>query len=207
MPARLETGLPHYNNSMASINNWEPVYLNQFEVIITPPMAVSRDGVDLLAEHVKEITGLPEMTPTGVIEQQYLWAKRSFANPMPENAVADLTIKFEVNLNDNNSMYIYNTLRQWAELHFDPFTGKFGTKRDYSGELTVLVMNKRQQVFRQFSFKPVFMHTPLTQMNLAYLSDEIYTLTANFRSDAWKDKMIKSKQPVTNTNNRHRPVI
>ena len=192
MPARQETGLPHYNNSQASINQWEPVYLNQFEVIITPPLAVARDTVDLLPEQIKEISGLPEVTPTGVVEQQYLWAKRSFSNPIPDNIVADLEIKFEVNLNDSNSMYVYDILRSWAELHFDPSTGKFGTKREYSGEITVLITNKRRQVFRQFNFKPVFMNTPLTPMSLAYLSDEIYVLTAHFRSDAWKEKRLKS---------------
>ena len=37
---------------------------------------------------------------------------------------------------------------------------------------------------------------PLTAMTLDYLSEEIYVLTANFKSDMWSDKRIK---PKTNT--------
>ena len=41
-------GLPHFSNSTASRNNYEPVYLNQFEVIIQPPA-----GIPLAAQRFK----------------------------------------------------------------------------------------------------------------------------------------------------------
>ena len=56
-------GLPHFTNSKAAINNFEPVYLNQFEVIINPPAgivdsATTFNGEGILAQQVKSITGL-----------------------------------------------------------------------------------------------------------------------------------------------------
>jgi hypothetical protein len=181
----ITSGLPHFSNSQAAMNNWEPLYLNQFEVIITPPATVN--GADILIEHVKKLSGLPEITPVGFVEQHYKFAKRTYAAAKPEDTTAELEIDFEVNLNDSNSMYIYNTLRQWADIHFDPMTGAQGLKAEYAGEMTVLIHNKKLHVYREFKFKPVFMIEPLKEMELDYLSEDIYVLTAKFKADAWKE--------------------
>lgn len=187
---RFNRNLPRYANSQASVRNWEPVFLNQFDVIITPPAAISGTGyfVDLLVEQVKDVKGLPEIVPTRTVEQQYMWAKRTFSKPVPEETTAELQISFEVNLNHRNSMYVYEMLRAWADLGFDQSTGMHGMKRQYSGEITVLIHNKIRRVFRQFNFKPVYMINSLTQMELAYLSDDIYVVSAVFKADAWKEK-------------------
>ena len=210
MPARLQEGLPHYYNSQAGMNNYEPVYLNQFEVVITPPLAVDRSDtmMELLIEQVKDIKGLPEITPTEYVEQKYLWATRTFSKPVPEKTTAILEVRFEVNLNDYNQMYTYETLRSWAELQFDPFTGKHGIKRDYAGEITVLITNKNRQVFRQYNFKPVYLISPFNSMDLDYLSDEIYVLTAKFMADAWRDKRPKSNVlPERQSTSTHRQSV
>ena len=51
-------GLPHFKNSTVGRNLFEPLYLNQFTVIITPPASINNNAITpLLVEHVKEITG------------------------------------------------------------------------------------------------------------------------------------------------------
>ena len=186
---RLNKNLSHYKNSQASINNWEPVFLNQFDVVITPPAAMTATGyfTDLLVEQVKSVRGLPEITPTGTVEQRYLWATRTFSKPVPEDVTAELEMEFEVNLNSRNSMYAYEVLREWADLIFNYKRGHNGVKRDYVGNITVIVHNKVRRVFRQFNFNPVYMFDPLNNMELEYLSDDIYRLTARFKADAWKE--------------------
>lgn len=179
------SGLPHFQNSQAATNNWEPIFLNQFEVIITPPASVS--GADILVEQVKKISGLPEITPVGFVEQFYKFAKRTYAAAKPEDTTAELEMDFEVNLDDGNAMYVYNTFRQWSNIHFNPMTGGQGIKKDYAGEMTVIVFNKRQEVFREFRFKPVFMIEPLKDMEMEYTSEDIYILTCKFKADAWKE--------------------
>lgn len=181
------SGLPHYSNSRAAMNNWEPLFLNQFEVIITPPASISA-GVGFLVEHVKKLSGLPEITPTGTVEQHFKFAKRTYASAKPEDTTAELEIDFEVNLGASNDMYIYNTLRAWADLHYAPDTGAQGIKADYVGTMTVLIHNKKREVYREFTFNPVYMMDPLKQMDLDYQSDEIYTMTVKFKADSWKEK-------------------
>ena len=184
-------GLPHWSNSRAATNYYEPVFLNQFEVIITPPAAIA-ENVDLLVEHVVSIGGLPELTSTGVIDQKYKFAQRSYASALPEKTVADLAIKFTVNLNEENNMYIYNILRGWADLVYDPLTGRQGLKRDYYGEIYVAIFNKAGDIFREFKFTPVIPNGAITAMALDYTAPGVYEASMTFRADAWKETRIGS---------------
>lgn len=182
-------GLSHWSNSVAATEYYEPVFVNQFEVIITPPSVIT-DNVDLLVEHVLSIKGLPELSPTKTVEQKYKFAKRSFANAVPDDTIADLNIKFTVNLNNDNNMYIYNTLRAWGDLTYDPLTGRQGLKRDYVGEMYVGIANKEASIFREFKFTPVIPNGPLTPLDLDYNDEKLYEIDAKFRADAWKESRI-----------------
>jgi hypothetical protein len=186
---RYNQTMPHFRHSAAGVNNWEPIFLNQFDVIISPPRAITGSGyyVDILTEQVKAVTGIPEMLPTGVIEQKYMWATRSYSKPTPETSVANLEISFEVNLNNRNSMYVYEMMREWAEVQFNPRLSLHGTKSDYGGEMTIIMYNKAHRLFRQFNFKGVFLYEPFNPMDLDYLSDSIYVMTVKFRSDMWNE--------------------
>ena len=70
-------GLPHFSNSQASINKYEPVYLNQFEAMITCPNGVG--GGNLLVEHVTKVSGLSVDKNPGLATQKYKFAKRNYA--------------------------------------------------------------------------------------------------------------------------------
>ena len=107
-------GLPHFSNSQASINKYEPVYLNQFEAMITCPNGVG--GGNLLVEHVTKLSGLSVDKNPGVATQKYKFAKRNYAGAKPSETTMNISISFTVNLNDANSMYIFKTLRQWSDL-------------------------------------------------------------------------------------------
>lgn len=182
-----EQTLPHFKNSRAAVEHFEPLFLNQFEVLFTPPAAIG--GGAILMEHVKKISGLPEITPVGFVEQWYKWAKRTSPKSKPEDTTAELEIDFEVNLdNENNSMYVYNTLRAWSDLIFDPMTGSQSMKRDVVGSMSVHIYNKAQKIYREFVFSPVYLIDPLKSMDLEYLSEDIYVLTAKFKADAWTEK-------------------
>lgn len=189
---QFDTRLPHYKNSRAAVNAWEPVFLNQFDVVITPPQKIYGDGyyTDLLIEEVKSVSGLPEITPTGVVEQQFMWAKRVFSKPVPENPIANLEMRFEVNVNNRGHMYAYEMLRAWANLSFDPMRGSHGMRPEYSGEITVMMQTKARRTIRTFNFKNVFMDSSMTPMDLDYLNGEIYVLTVRFVSDNWVDSRI-----------------
>jgi hypothetical protein len=90
-------------------------------------------------------------------------------------------------------MYIYNILRGWNDLVYDPLTGRQGLKRDYWGEIYVGITNKAGDIFREFKFKPVIPNGAITQMDLNYTeTTRVYEASMKFRADAWKETRIGS---------------
>jgi hypothetical protein len=184
-------GLPYWTNSVAAREYYEPIYKNQFEVILNPPAVISGSNVALLVEHVTEISGLPEINPNGtLVEQSYKFAKRSFAGGIPDTTTADLTIKFTVNLNEENDAYVYNILRAWNDIVYNPQSGSQGLKRDYVGSMSVHVANKTGEIFREWNFPVIIPNDKLTELSLNYTENGIYDLTMKYRADYWVETRV-----------------
>jgi len=190
-------GLPHFKNSTAGPGKYEPIYLNQFEVIITPPPAVSGKigfGNNLMLEHVLKVTSLPEYSGSGsaVVIQNYKFSQRTYAPAKPAQTYHQFTIDFEVNLNNSNDMYIYNALRAWADLIYNPLTGRQGLKTDYAdASIQVTQFNRAGLIFRDFMFSPVYIGpSKMTETALDYTSEGIYKLTAQFTADSYTESRI-----------------
>ena len=183
------TGLPHYKNNTAGMNKYEPVYLNLFDVTIVPPAAVS--GWELVMEHVEKVGGLEvEKLPPSGVEQKYKGATRRYANALPESTTIDVTLDFSVNLDDKNSMYVYNALRSWCDLIFDPLTGSMSLKKDYAGgPMVISIHNRKGEIFRQYKMPVVWPTTPLTAIDLDYSTGSGFYTIANFTlaADYWED--------------------
>jgi len=191
-------GLPHFKNSAAGPGKYEPLYLNQFEVIITaPPLVSGKIGFNnnLMLEHVTKVTSLPEYSGSGsgVVTQNYKFSQRTYAPAKPAQTYHQFNIEFEVNLNNNNDMYIYNALRAWGDLIYDPLTGRQGLKTDYANaSIQVTMFNRAGVIYRDFVFTPVFLGpTKMTETVLDYTADNsIYKLTAQFTADKYTDTRI-----------------
>ena len=181
-------GLPHYQNSLFGINKYEPVYLNQFEVLITPPGPVL--GGQILVQQVTSLTGLEVDKTPAPIQQRYKFAVRNYAGAKPDQTYFDLVLSFTVNLNDANSMYVFKTLRQWTDLIYNPLTGAMGVKTDYTGTMVISVFNKQGDVFRRITCKDCFPTTPLTVMELDYQAIDIYNVTMTWAVDYWDDQFL-----------------
>jgi hypothetical protein len=108
-------GLPHFTNSKAGLFNYEPVFLNQFEVLITPPngiVAASRTfkGESILTQQIKSIEGLAvDIAPASPVEQKYKFASRRYAGGEPSTSDLQFSTVFEVNLDDTNSYWSYGS--------------------------------------------------------------------------------------------------
>jgi hypothetical protein len=190
-------GLPHWTQSTAARNLYEPVFLNQFEVLITPPAAIVEanttfQGEFLLTQQVKSITGLAvDIQPSAPVEQFYKFATRRYAGGEPSNSDMDLTIEFEVNLNNANSMTVYKILRQWSDLIYNPITGAMGLKRDYVGSILISVFNKQGDVFRRIRIPVCFISEAINAMDLDYENgNNIYTISVNWKCDYWEDLFL-----------------
>ena len=181
-------GLPHYQNSLFGINKYEPVYLNQFEVLITPPGPVL--GGQILVQQVTNLTGLEVDKTPAPIQQRYKFAVRNYAGAKPDQTYFDLVLSFTVNLNDANSMYVFKTLRQWTDLIYNPLTGAMGVKANYTGTMVISIFNKQGDVFRRITCKDCFPTTPLTVMELDYQAIDIYNVTMTWAVDYWDDQFL-----------------
>ena len=90
-------------------------------------------------------------------------------------------------------MYIYNQFRAWANLVYDPLTGRQGLKKDYApngANIYVGVHNRAGDIYREFTFSPVFVYgdSSLTdEMKLNYTEDGIYTAKFNFIADSYTE--------------------
>jgi hypothetical protein len=182
-------GLSHYQNSLSAINKFEPVYLNQFEVTILPPAAVA--GGEILLQHVTKVSGLSLDKNPGITTQKYKFAKRNYAGAKPENTYMDLNLSFTVNLNDDNSMYVFKTLRQWSDLIYNPLTGAMGLKRDYTGTIVISVFNKSGDVHRRVTCRDTYPSKPINAMNLNYGSTDIFKINdMTWAVDYWEDLFL-----------------
>lgn len=188
-------GLPHYTSSKASINKFEPVFLNQFEVSISPPPAVpvqagNPGSGNILLEQVTRVSGLQVDQNPGEVTQQYKFAKRYYSGAAPAKTGLDVDIEFEVNLDDNNSMYVFKILRQWSDLIYNPITGAMGLKTNYTGNILINVFNKQGDVYRRVNLKDCFPITPITEMALNYTQTGIYKLNVTWAVDYFDDIFI-----------------
>jgi hypothetical protein len=174
---------------MASMNNFEPVYLNQFEVSIQPPAPVG--GGPILLEHVTKVSGLALDKNPGVSTQKYKFAKRNYAGAKPDTTAMNLSLSFTINLNDANSMYVFKTLRQWTDLIYNPLTGAMGVKRDYTGTIVVSMFNKNGDVYRRVTCRDCFPIKAISAMGLNYTSEEIYKIDSmEWAVDYWEDLFL-----------------
>jgi len=183
-------GLPHYRNSKAAMAKYEPLYNAQFEVLLSPPPAVG--GWDLVMEQVLKVEGIELNRLPALVEQKYKSAKRSFAGGMVDETTIDVKVDFEVNLDDNNSAYVYKALRKWCDLVYDPLTGRMGLKRDYTGgPMIVNYFNKAGDIYRQVRLASVFPTAPLPAITSDFSDNEIYRITGfTLRADYWEETIL-----------------
>ena len=189
-------GLSHFNSAKAAVALYEPVYLNQFEVILQPPPAVfnpaGNSGRTLLIENLLSMTGLAvDKTPNAPLEQRYKFSFRRYAGPAVDDTGIKLMLKFETNFDDTNSNYVFKTLRQWSDLVYNPLTGAMGIKSTYANSTYMLIniFNKEGDVFRQIKLHNVFPVSEITAMPLSYDSTgtTAYQITMNLRADWFED--------------------
>jgi len=183
-------GLPHYRNSKAAMQKFEPVYNAQFEVLLTPPAAVT--GWTLVMENVIKVGGIEVNKVPAVVEQKYKSAKRSFAGGIVDDTSINITLDFEVNLDDSNSAYVYKALRKWCDLIYDPLTGRMGLKKDYTGgPLIINYFNKAGDIFRQVKAPVVFPTTPITPIESDFTNNDIYRISGfTLRADYWEETIL-----------------
>lgn len=183
--------LPHYKNSKAGMEQFEPVYTNLFQVSLIPPPGVTIWDKELIIENVTKVSGLNVEQMPQAVTQSFKGHKRSYAGSYVDQTFVDITLDFEVNVNNDNSMYVYKALRRWCDLVRDPLTGAMTPKLTYASKqslMTCHLYKKNGDIIRTWIFPSVFPNSALPQMDLDYNSNNIFKVTGfKLRADYWED--------------------
>ena len=190
----------HYKNSVAAREMWEVVSPALFEVYFKFPNIIDNNNTwdgyqQLMFEHVRSITGLDGVTPTiGNVVQKYKFAERHYAAAGPDKTSLELTITFTMNLDNSHENYIYNMLRNWYDLVYNPQNGQTLTKKEYAdGSLmTILEHDRDGSIYREINCFNFFPSTPPTGLN-----DDNYdsmgdakTVSITFLVDDWVERSV-----------------
>lgn len=182
--------LPHYKNSIAGMEQYEPVYQNLFQISIIPPPGVTIWDKELIIENVIKVGGLNVEQMPEPVEQTFKGHKRSYAGSYFNKTYVDITVDFEVNLNNDNSMYVYKALRRWTDLVRDPLTGAMTPKLTYASKqslMTIHLYKKNGDIIRTWIFPSIFPNKALPEIALNYNEQKIYQASMTFRGDYWED--------------------
>lgn len=194
----------HYRNSQAASGMWEVVSPALFEVYFKFPNILDNNNTwdgyqQLMFEHVRSITGLDGVTPTiGNVVQKYKFAERHYAAAGPDKTSLELTITFTMNLNNSHENYIYNMLRKWYDLVYNPQNGQTLTKKEYANgsSMTIIEHDRDGSIYREINCFNFFPSTPPTGLN-----DDNYdsmgdakTVSITFLVDDWVERSVGMPQ-------------
>jgi len=184
------SNLYHFNGSRASVNKDEPVYLTKFVTTwVLPPALRNKYGTELVTEQLKKIGGLATDKLPEAQEQMFKFHKRRYIGSIVDTNI-DLEMSFEVNVDQNLTMYPYNVFHDWCKLGYDPNNGFQGLKVDYAGSVTIDIHNKIGQVFKSVFFPVIFPITPPNAFDLEYGNEAIYELSLTFAAENPTDLIV-----------------
>ena len=151
--------LPHFNNlrqtgapGLPGATPEEVVYLNLFEITFVLPLILveqGRDHILLLQNATKVNLGGANLTAfdIGQATQRFKYSTREFLTT-PTKTSGEISIPFQVNVNQSGSMEVWNTLKAWYDLVFNSQNGYTHYKADIIGSIIVNQHDKKGVVIR-----------------------------------------------------------
>jgi hypothetical protein len=193
--------LPHFQNVKGSGFPGTPgslpsevVYLNLFEItFILPTILVEqgRDPILLLQNATKVNLGGANLTAfdVGQATQRFKYSTREFLTT-PTKTSGEISIPFQVNVNQAGSMETWTTLKAWYDLVFNSQNGYTHYKADIIGTIIVNQHDKKGVVIRRVTFNSVQLKS-LTGWDLDWSSNAIVQdVTGAFIYDYFIDEYI-----------------
>lgn len=198
--------LPHYTLlSKSSYGTgpgvWinEAVYTNLFELTFILPTILQNQGRDpvLLLEEAKNIS-FGKLTDFGVgkANQKFKFMTRQFLTT-PDTTSGELSIKFNVNVNQSGAMESWNTLRAWYDIVFNSQTGTTFYKSDIVGTIIANQHDKKGVILRRVTFQNCQLQK-LSGYDMDYSSNGILDdVEATFVWDYHIDEFIDNNMTIT----------
>ena len=193
-------GLPHFRNSRAAMELYEPIYQNLFTVEIMFPtsLGLTQQEQNLVIEGVQHVQGLnTNKVPGAGTSQNFKFATRRFADAGPNETTIDVKFDFEVNLSGcetgKPNMYTIKTLRRWTDMIYDPLTARMGLKSQYVADQVIITMHdKALNPFWEWRLYNVWPTTSINELDLNYTSKSgAYKITGyTLACDYWDEIML-----------------
>ena len=171
----------------------EPVYKNLFEITFILPTILQAQGRDpvLLLQQALNFDLTKTNKDLAISKQRFKYSERAFINAGPPDTTAEFDIKFNVNVNSQGSMEVWNTLRAWYDLAWNSQNGYLHYKADLIGTIIVNQHDKKGLVLRRVTFQNCQLKSVSNFGNLEWAqSGSIDEVTGSFVADYWIDEYI-----------------
>ena len=168
----------------------EPVYLNLFEITFILPTILQAQGRDpiLMLQQANSVS-LDLTKDIDIKDQRFKYSTRAFVT-VPNQTHIEFDIKFNVNVNDQNSMETWNVLKAWYDLVWNSQNGALHYKSDIIGTIIVNQHDREGVVLRRVTFQNVQIRG-VDGISLAWGTNDIWSdVTGKFVADYWIDEYI-----------------
>ncbi len=182
--------LAHYSNvTPTATNNDEPLYSNLFEVTFSfpPILGLSPDDEQTMMINARNIN--LNLTPELDVQDQYFkYSGRLYLNTKQDNSVIkDLSIDFNINVDDRFSIRTWNYLKKWYDLGWNSQTGELHYKREMLGQIVAHIHDRQGVVVRRVEFRNVQL-VHVKEMDFGWEKQELMDGNVKFIADYWVDQ-------------------
>ncbi len=168
----------------------EPVYLNLFEITFILPTILQAQGRDpiLMLQQANSVS-LDLTKDIDIKDQRFKYSTRAFVT-VPSQTHIEFDIKFNVNVNEQNSMETWNVLKAWFDLVWNAQNGTLHYKSDIIGTIIVNQHDRKGVIIRRVTFQNAQIKG-VDPASLAWSANDIWSdVTARFVADYWIDEYI-----------------
>jgi len=193
--------LPHFTQINSANSLYEPVYPSLFEITFVLPALLQAEGRDPLAllENAKTVD-FDLTKDISSVNQRFKYSTRVYLT-MPEKTDIDFSIKFNVNVDNNGSVYVWNTLKSWYDKVWNSQNGTLHYKRETVGTVIVNQHDKKGFVIRRVTFHNAQLQG-VGSISLDWASNTsiIEDVEAKFVADYWTDEYIDNSFSIVPPN-------
>jgi hypothetical protein len=190
--------LPHFTQLQTTDVNNEALYPSLFEITFVLPTILQAEGRDplMLLENATNIK-LPLTPDIDYKTQQFKFSTRAYMT-LPGQTHVDFDINFNVNVNADGSVFVWNTLRSWYDLVWNSQDGSTCYKRDIVGTVIVNHHDRKGEIVRRVTYHNAQIRG-IADIDLDWTksTDIIENVNAKFVSDYWTDEFIDNNYEIT----------
>jgi hypothetical protein len=183
-------GLPHFTNVDSHMNKWEVIHKNLYEVDIILPAAIQAlhpNATHLLLENTTEIN-MPKYPSLGKAQQRFKYSTRLFTMMPESTSFEDLTIKLNLNQNEQKQIFNFRMMKDWYDLAWNNEDGSTSYKRNMTGDVIIYQHDKQGEVIRRVTCHNAMIYDFGGVEDLVWEDTAaIMDLTCKFYVDYWED--------------------